>query len=276
MTARTVDGAPRAVPGEAGRTLARLGDRVVLCDVYGEFGAPVYDDLCRHDTFEVRELVTLVRRTRGPVLELAAGSGRLTMPLLAAGREVTALELSAPMLELLAARLAEAPARLRERCTPVRADMSDFCLGRTFGSVVLGTTSVSLLDEDGRAGLYRSVRAHLAPGGTFLLSTVDMASGADTPTETRIDGVGAGGRAYHLHEFWDPAAGTRTVTILPADPGGPDEGPVYAAVSTVAVLPARRLTDELSEAGFRVRDRHVLPTTGGRHEDVLLEAEVAR
>lgn len=270
----TVSATPHTIPGEAGQRLARHDDRVVLCDVYDEVGAHIYDDLCRGDTSEVAELTTLLRRTPGPVLELAAGSGRLTMPLLAAGREVTALEVSAPMLELLSARLATAPARFRQRCAPVRADMSDFSLDRSFDAVVLGTTSVSLLDERGRAGLYRVVREHLTPNGVFLLSNVDMASsGDDTPAEIRTDFVGASGRAYQLHEFWAPETNTRTITIHSADL---DEWPVYVGTSTVAVLSEERLTDELVAAGFRTRGRHMLSTTSGRHRHILFEAEVAR
>ncbi|MFF5502540.1 daptide-type RiPP biosynthesis methyltransferase [Streptomyces roseolus] len=272
-----VGGTPRTVPGRAGQVLAELGGRAVLCGVYDEIGSRIYDDLSRNDTHEVRELIGLVRRRPGPVLELAAGSGRLTLPLLAAGKDVTALELNRPMLDLLSARLREAPERLRGRCTTVRGDMTSFALGRRFGSVVLGTTSISLLDERGRAGLYRAVRDHLAPGGAFLVSTAyaspayTAASAPDAAHELRMELTGAGGRAYHLHEYWSPAAGTRTVTIHAADLAG--DGPVHVCTSTVATLPAGLLEAELAAAGFRLKARHPLAHGSEHHESVLLEAE---
>ncbi|MBW1596583.1 daptide-type RiPP biosynthesis methyltransferase [Streptomyces sp. JJ38] len=261
------------VPGAAGEELAALGERARVCGVYDETGAPLYDDLSRRDSFEVRELLGLVRRTRGPVLELAAGTGRLTFPLLAAGREVTALELAPAMLERLVARLAEAPERMRRNCRPVPGDMSDFALGHRFAAVVLGTTSVSLLDAAGRAGLYRCVREHLAPGGTFALSTVEVADAGEDPTEVRQPLTGASGREYVLHELWEPGRGVRTVTLRPADVSG--TGPVPVCVSRVTVLPVAALTAELTAAGFTVRGAQTLSAAGSRHHDVLLEATAA-
>ncbi|MBN3585550.1 class I SAM-dependent methyltransferase, partial [Algoriphagus aestuarii] len=99
----------------------------------------------------------------------------------ALGREVTALDLSADMLALLRQQLDRAPAHLRERCTVVQADMADFRLPRRYAVIVLGTTSISLLDRAGRAGLYRCVAEHLADGGRFFLTTLDR--GADSPEE---------------------------------------------------------------------------------------------
>ncbi|MCX5376689.1 daptide-type RiPP biosynthesis methyltransferase [Streptomyces sp. NBC_00091] len=263
---------PADVPGRAGELLASLGERAVLCDLYDAVGASVYHDLAGTGTHEVRELLALVRRIPGPVLDLAAGSGRLTLPLLALGREVTALELSPYMLELLDRRLADAPPALRGRCLPVRADMSDFALGRRFGAIVLGTTTISLLDAEGRQGLYRAVREHLEPGGRFLLSTVDMTATASGPAEVDMEIVTDSGRAYRLFEHWTPDAGSRTVTLFPAVTAA--TGPVQVCTTTIGVLPAELLEAELAAAGFSVRSRHPLPAVGERHHDVLLETEV--
>ncbi|MFD7028531.1 daptide-type RiPP biosynthesis methyltransferase [Streptomyces sp. NPDC059917] len=266
---------PADVPGRAGELLASLGGRAVLCDLYDAVGASVYHDLAGTGTHEVRELLTLVRRIPGPVLDLAAGSGRLTLPLLALGREVTALELSSYMLELLDQRLAAAPPALRERCLPVRADMSDFALGRRFGAIVLGTTTISLLGPEGRVGLYRAVREHLEPGGRFLLSTVDMTTTGTDPTEAAevdMEIVTDSGRAYRLFEHWTPNSGSRTVTLFPAVI--PDTGPVEVCTTTIGVLPVALLEVELAAAGFTISSRHPLPAVGERHHDVLLETEV--
>ncbi|MFI2431568.1 daptide-type RiPP biosynthesis methyltransferase [Streptomyces sp. NPDC018693] len=260
------------VPGRAGELLASLGERAVLCDLYDGVGASVYHDLAGTGTHEVRELLALVRRVPGPVLDLAAGSGRLTLPLLSLGREVTALELSSCMLELLDERLAAVPPAVRERCLPVRADMSGFDLGRRFGAIVLGTTTVSLLDTEGRVGLYRAVREHLEPGGRFLLSTVDMTATEAGPAEVDMEIVTGSGRAYRLFEHWPPGSGSRTVTLFPAVIG--DEGPVEVCTTTIGVLPVELLEAELAAAGFSVLSRHPLPAVGERHHDVLLETEV--
>ncbi|GGQ30540.1 daptide-type RiPP biosynthesis methyltransferase [Streptomyces mutabilis] len=262
-----------AVPGLAGQVLAAYGDRISLHDLYDEAGAPVYHDLAAVDTTEIRELLRSVRAVPGPVLELAAGSGRLTLPLLALGREVTALELEESMVALLRERLVEAPAGIGKRCTVVRGDMSAFELGSTYAVVVLGTTSVSLLDERGRAGLYAAVRAHLRPGGRFLLSTVDV---TDTDgDDLDLEAVGVSGRRYRMIEHWRAGQEVRKVTILPPQRHIPEEGPVLALTTSIRVLPPDDLARELALAGLRVVARHPLPAASSRHTGVLLEAEAA-
>lgn len=259
-------------PGRAAQLVEALGERARVCDIYDPLGAPVYDELVVGDTHEVRELLRALRPTIGPVLELAAGSGRLTVPFLAAGREVTALDLSADMLGLLRARIAALPRSVRRRATTVHADMTAFDLGREFGAVVLGTTSISLVDDAGRAGLFRSVRDHLATAGRFLLTTVDLASSAG-PDEVETEVIGPHGVGYRLIEHW-PAAGThRTVTVLPADTSG--DGPVTVCTSRIRALPVALLRDELTAAGWAVETVHPLPSPAWRHRSALLDVRVA-
>ncbi|MFJ5546918.1 daptide-type RiPP biosynthesis methyltransferase [Streptomyces sp. NPDC093225] len=259
------------VTGRAGEAIAALGDRARICDLYDADGSPVYHDICGTTGHEVREILDAAAPFEGPVLDLAAGSGRLTFPLLAAGRTVTALELSADMLGLLRDRIALAPAAVRERCDTVEADMSDFDLGRRYPLVLLGTTTISLLGEEDRPGLYRCVREHLAPGGRFLLTTVHVDPAADGTGESEIPVTGLSGRGYVMYEQWSPGAETRTVTVLPADTSG--EGPVTVCTTTIGVLPADRLIAELEAAGFAIRSVTPVDSGGGRHHDVLLEAE---
>lgn len=272
MTA-TLASAPPAPPGLAGRLVAELGERARLSDVYGPDGANAYHDMSAGDAREVHELVRLVRRRPGPVLDLAAGSGRITLPLLALGRPVTALDLSQDMLRLLTDRLAKAPARLRERCSVVHADMADFHLGAEFASVVLGTTSVSLLTPRGRTGLYRSVAEHLAPGGRLLVSCLDRGDGPEGPDEAVTAVTGVSGARYHLHDHWPVDADHRTVTILPADL---PQGPVRVCTGRVEVVGAERLSTELASAGFTVLEHHSLTDPGQRHRATLIEAETTR
>ena len=259
--------APVRRPSLADRLAAR-GDRVVRCDVYGAAGATVYDDLASADAHEVTEVLRLLRSTPGPVLDLAAGAGRFTLPLLAAGFPVTALDLSPHMLALLERTLAGAPAKLRRRCTVVEADMSGFALPDRFATVLLGTTSISLLDAPGRAGLYRSVLAHLRPGGRFVLSVLEHAADtAGTDAVTRV--VGASGTAYDLYESWAGPGRPRTVTIVPAEPA---EGPVAVCVGEVGTVGADTIRDELDRSGLVVTAVRPLTAPGSRHVVHLVEA----
>ncbi len=260
------------IPGTAGELVAQLGDRAVLCDLYDELGASVYHEVAGHDTHEVRELLSLVRTVAGPVLDLAAGSGRLTLPLLALGREVTALELSPSMLRLLAERLDAAPGKLCDRCHLVEGDMRTFSLAQRFGVVVLGTTSISLLDEPGRRSMYDAVRGHLAAPGRFLLTTVEVDETYQGPAEIVMEVAVGSGRTYRLFEYVDATRGHRSVTIFPE---ALDGDRVTVCTTTIGILSADRLTDELTRAGFTVRGRHQLSELTSRLRSVLLEAECA-
>ncbi len=260
------------IAGRAADHLAALGQRAVVRDLYGESGSHVYHGLATADTFEIRELLGIARPLRGPILDLAAGSGRLTLPLLALGRPVTALELSPAMLRLLEHEVKRLPPARRERCRVVEGDMSDFDLGERYGAVVLGTSSISLLDDAGRAGLYACVKAHLALGGRFVVSTIGLAeqeAGADA--EIALDSPVAGG--IRIYEHWPRGASARTVTIVSL--AAPDSGPVPVWTSTIGVDDADAHIVELEHAGFAlVRRLPVASTFGARHADVLLELEV--
>lgn len=83
-----------------------------------------------HHPPTVRAVVDLVRATSGPVLEIGAGDGALTLPLAALGRDLTAVEFDHRRADRLRARL---PAgRTRVRC----ADALTVALDRP---VVVGT-----------------------------------------------------------------------------------------------------------------------------------------
>ncbi len=263
-----------AAPGPlAAAAIAALGAGATVCDLYGAQGAPVYHDIAGRDTHEVREILAAIASFPGEVLDLAAGSGRLTLPMLALGRTVTAVDLSADMLDLLNRRLAAAPASWRERCTVVRADLRTFELGRRFPSIVLGTTSISLLDRSGRSRLAERVRRHLAPGGAFVLTTVDLDPATDGTGELELRVQGASGATYRMFESVDTDRAHRRISILPDHQ--PDSALAFVCMSTIALLPAEQLIAEFEADGLRLRRRRPAGTGLGRLRSTLLELAVS-
>jgi SAM-dependent methyltransferase len=103
------------------------------------------------------------------ILELACGTGRCLLPLAGAGHEVTGLDVSPAMLDLLRekAAAAGAPAAGRIRA---EGDMRDFSLGRRFGLVFIALNSLMHLETQAeqRAALACAAR-HLEPGGRLLV-----------------------------------------------------------------------------------------------------------
>ena len=112
----------------------------------------------------------LALKTGGPVLELACGTGRLTIPLARDGHEVVGLDASPAMLASTQAKADAADVEI----TCVQADMRSFDIGRRFPLVVLCCNSLAHLTtiEHVKAGL-SCVRKHLAPGGLFAFDIVN-------------------------------------------------------------------------------------------------------
>jgi SAM-dependent methyltransferase len=132
---------------------ADLYDHAALYDVLLPMGGDMRD-----------HYVTLARRAGGPVLELACGSGQLTVPLADAGADVTGLDLSPAMLARAAARAGEAGARVEL----VEGDMRTFDIDRRFALVVLCRNSMlHLAETDDILSLFAAVRRHLTGDGVF-------------------------------------------------------------------------------------------------------------
>jgi SAM-dependent methyltransferase len=102
----------------------------------------------------------------GAVLELGAGTGRVTLAIAEAGIPIHALDASPEMLDMLAAKLADRPKNVRDRVTLIRGDMRTFDLPQRFALVISPFRAFlhNVTDEDRLATLAR-VRHHLRPGG---------------------------------------------------------------------------------------------------------------
>ncbi|WP_149083386.1 MULTISPECIES: daptide-type RiPP biosynthesis methyltransferase [Microbacterium] len=216
-------------------------------DLYVGAGTDFYDRLVGPDRVEIREVLALARTVPGPVLDLAAGSGRLTIPLARSGHRVTAVDLSADMLARLRGAV---PHGATVEC--VMADMRDLALGEHFGLVVLGATSITLLDREGRARLYAGVRRHLASAGVFALTIADGASADSlavaTDREIMVPG-NAGDEPYLFAQQIEDDGAVRVVNWLRlADIAPRAEVPVLT--SRLHVLNPGLLSEELVAAGF--------------------------
>ncbi len=258
--ATLADGVAPELRGGLASAVEQLGHDVEFHDLYDAVGAAIYDDTASLDSSEIRELSRLVRATPGRVLELAAGSGRLTLPLLRLKRDVTAVELSTAMIALLEAKVGQLPQATASRLLVLEGDMSDVELPGTFGVVVLGTASISLLGPDARARLFDRVRAHLDQDGVLLLCVADLvpALAHEPAWDEHADLVGASGARYRIHYFWQPGEDRRHVGVYPLDVG---DRAIPVCTSTPAIIDVALIEHELAQAGLRVAGRH--PVSGG-------------
>ena len=133
---------------------------------YGAAFADVYDDWYAGitDIDVTVRAITRLAGTGGRVLELGVGTGRLAVPLAAAGLTVTGVDTSAPMLARLADR---DPGGL---VTVVAGDMVDDLPGGPFElAFVAYNTIFNLLTEERQRGCFAAVAAVLTAGGAFVV-----------------------------------------------------------------------------------------------------------
>jgi SAM-dependent methyltransferase len=143
-----------------------------IARVYDPWSVSVVEDV----PFYVDEAI----RSGGPVLELGVGTGRIAVPIAAAGIEIVGVDLSAGMLEVAAdrARLAGVALDLRH------GDMRDPPVEGEFPLVICPFRSLLHMETDrDRRTVLRSVARCQAPGSGRLVFDV-FAPGQDDIAET--------------------------------------------------------------------------------------------
>ncbi|MFB1048017.1 daptide-type RiPP biosynthesis methyltransferase [Streptomyces chrestomyceticus] len=264
------------LPGTAGQIARILRNTLAADDLYGPAGSAAYHDLTASDTSEVRDVLALLRGVQGPVLELACGAGRLTLPLLAAGHHVTGVDASPSLLGLLSRRLSEPPAaRLAARLTLVEADMCTVDLSHRFSAALLGTTTIGLVPPERRRRFFDNIHRHLQSDGLFILSVYTPAPTGHGGGQTHGDTVQAlfTEQAVHLlieHKL--SATEQRQVSILRLS----DDGPPRLFTSRVHTPSEQTVRSELTDSGFQIQSvEPVRPTAASASSAVLILARRA-
>jgi SAM-dependent methyltransferase len=135
--------------------------------------ARLYDLDLQDDPGDLDLYLALADRAEGRVLEVAAGSGRVAVPLATAGHPVTAVDIDPAMLERARERAATAGVP-DGRLELVEADLLDVQLpdaGR-YAMAFIALNSIMLLaSRDAQRRAIGALATHLAPGG---LAAVDV------------------------------------------------------------------------------------------------------
>jgi SAM-dependent methyltransferase len=223
--------------------------------------ARLYDLDLQDDPGDLDLWLALADRADGPILELAAGSGRLAVQLAAAGHPVTAVDLDPAMLDR-GRRRAEAAGLDGSRITFVEADLVGLRLpdAGTFALAFIGLNSLMLLPtRAAQREAFVTIAAHLAPGG---LAAVDVWL-PDAEDLGRFDGrvilewprtdpetgeiVTKAGSAVH-----DAATGTVTLTAI-YEAGRQGASPArWIRRDRLRLVAADELAGFAEDAGLRV------------------------
>jgi len=163
------------------------------------------------------------------ILELGAGAGRVTHPLVALGHPVVAVDESAEML-----------ARVRGAET-VWARIQELDLGRRFDAVLLASFLVNTADRGLRGRFLEACRRHLGDGGCVLVQRHPPGWFDEASEGERT----AGGVTYRLRDLRRPAPGLLAATV-----GYQAGDRVWTQSFTAERLDDHALAAALGEAGL--------------------------
>jgi SAM-dependent methyltransferase len=196
----------------------------------------------------------------GPVLDVGAGTGRVTLHLAGQGHTVVALDRSADLLAALRDRAGGLPVET------IVADARDFDLAdRRFGLIAVPMQTVQLLGgPDGRAAFLRCARAALAPGGLLAIAIADALETFDEvhslpplPDIREIDGIVYSSRPISVSEEPGGAFIRRLRETVDAS------GRLTVEEDRIGLdhLAPATLEAEGEAAGFRVERARAIPQT---------------
>lgn len=192
-----------------------------------------------------------------PVVDLGAGTGRVTLELARAGHEVIAVDLAPVLLAALEATRGPLPIRT------VVADARSFTLDECVPLVVVPMQTVQLLGgADGRADMLAAVRQVLAPGGALACAIAEdvepYEAGEQVPfVVAEHDGVRFESDPYAIVEDGDGYVLHHARTRHAAD--GARQTTVRR--TRLTRLDAATLEREGERAGLRVLPRRVIDET---------------
>jgi SAM-dependent methyltransferase len=252
--------------------------------------ARLYDVDLVEDPGDLELYLALARRTGDPVIELAAGSGRLSLPLAAAGHHVTALDIDPAMLDRAHSIATRAGGDVAGRLELLEADLLEMPGDRAgrYQLAILALNSLLLLGtRDAQRRALVSMAGLLAPGGVAVVDV--WQPGADDLA--RFDG-----RLMLEYQRPDPETGlsvTKTAAawldastgsvVLTAiyDEGAPGDPPRrWSRTDRLRLIAADELSGFAEDAGLIVErlagDYELNPATSGAERSILVAVRPPR
>jgi SAM-dependent methyltransferase len=216
----------------------------------------------------------LAAESDGPILDIGAGTGRVSLELARDGRAVTALDIDPILLHALSERTAGL--HVETAC----ADARSFALHRDdFSLCLVPMQTIQLLEgASGRSAFLRRARAHLRPGGLLACATLsrlepfDCSHGESGPAaeRTHLDGLTYSSRATAVSELASVVLIERERRIVSDRPllPGAERGDARGGdrlrerdVVELDRVTAAALEGEAREAGLRPEDPREVAAT---------------
>jgi SAM-dependent methyltransferase len=123
----------------------------------------------KQDLVDVPFYVDVARKSGGPVLEIACGTGRVVLPIAREGIEIEGVDNSESMLTILRRNLAREPREVRELATVHEGDMRDFRLAQKFPLVIIPFRPLQhMYTVQDQVAALTTAAFHLSEGGRLV------------------------------------------------------------------------------------------------------------
>ncbi|HOO96637.1 MAG TPA: class I SAM-dependent methyltransferase [Caldisericia bacterium] len=183
-----------------------------------------YDSANKYFDFELEFWNTQAKEAGKDILELCAGTGRLTIPLAQSGFNMTGVDFTDSMLEQGLKKTME----LGLNIDWVKSDIRDFNLDKQFDMIFIPFNSMLHLQTNKDiVDTFKCVRNHLKPEGRFVIDIFNpsMEILARDPNQ----------RFKHSrHEFFDP---TKNAQVKAFESGGYDRARQIKHVQFIYIYP---------------------------------------
>ena len=250
--------------------------------------ARLYDLDLSADPGDVELYLALAKRTGGPIVELAVGSGRIAVPLAEDGHKIVGVDIDEAMLDRARARIQAAGTRAAARIELVETDMTEAATNAAVSAAgpyqlaILALNSILILNTPERQrAVLRAMAGLLAPGGLAVVDVwlpvpADLTAfdGRLSLDWLRVDPETGNDVTKQSAAWFDPVS--RVVTLVTQfDEGRPGTAPIrWTRTDVLRLVTADELIAFGTDAGLQVErmggDHEMNPLAPGSDRAVLL------
>jgi len=141
-------------------------------ELYHNKFAPLYDFFQYGVEGDVKFYLDYFKNFKGKILEIGAGTGRITIPLIKQGLDVTALDIAPKMLEILREKSKKENVKIKTIC----ADMKNFKSKDKFKAVIITfSTFQHLYSVSDQLKALENIKKHLSSNGLLIFDVYNPA-----------------------------------------------------------------------------------------------------